>query len=80
VLLDRWGDGRGHEHEVLARRLRGVLLGDRVRTEVAVGKVLIGDSAIVHIEHVKLLFLCDNEILMVLLCHTLIGVPVIGLV
>ena len=67
-------------HVILAGRLRGVLLlvDDRIRTNVV--KVLLGDSVIVHIEHVKLLFLRDNIILLILLlllCRPLVGVPVI---
>ena len=75
MLLDSWRDGGGHVHEILAGRLIGVLLAGRVRTIVFV----FWDSVIVHIEHVKLLFLRNHVLLMVLLCP-LVGVPVLGLV
>jgi hypothetical protein len=75
MLLDCWGDGGSHVHVVLASRLRGILLIDRVRTKVV--KVLLWDSVIVHIKHVKLLFLRDYIILLILLCP-FVGAPVIG--
>jgi hypothetical protein len=78
MLLDSWGDGCGHVHEILAGRLVRVLLAGRVRT-IVFAKVIFWDSAIVHIEHVKLLFLRDHVILMILLCP-LVGVPVLCLV
>lgn len=75
MLLNSWGDGGGHMHEILAGRLVGVLLAGRVRTIVFV----FWDSVIVHIEHVKLFNLRDHIILMILL-RPLVGVPILGLV
>jgi len=75
MLLDSWGDGCGKVHEILAGRLVRILLAGRVGTIVFV----FWDCFIVHIEHVKLLFLGDHVILMILLCP-LVGVPVLRLV